>query len=209
MLHVFGLDGLVDSCAFVTDGTMKRLRLPYSPKWGESIRVEASYVRNGHAFSDNISYTLAEPDKKLKLEWKTFRNRLQPGQKEQWSLTVTDQKGKRVTDAEMMAVLYDASLDRILPHSWTMSLPFGRRTVRGNGLVENYNCIFPLLSVSSDVRRLKEHWLSFDVFRGFSHDQFRGISVGRSPDNVLFMEAAASKQLVQSSDESTDGEAEL
>ena len=209
MLHVFGIDGLVDSCAFVTDGTMKRLRLPYSPKWGESIRVEASYVRNGHAFSDNISYTLAEPDKKLKLEWKTFRNRLQPGQKEQWSLTVTDQKGKRVTDAEMMAVLYDASLDRILPYSWTMSLPFDRRTVRGNGLVENYNCIFPLLSVSSDVRRLKEHWLSFDVFRGFSHDQFRGIRVGRSPDNVLFMEAAAAKQMVQSSDESTDGEAEL
>ncbi len=214
MLHVFGVDGLVDSCAFVTDGTMKRLRLPYSLKWGESIRVVASYVRNGHVFSDGISYTLAEPDKKLKLEWKTFRDHLQPGLKEQWSLTVTDQKGKRVSQAEMMAVLYDASLDRILPHSWTLSLPFVRRTIGVQGLLENYYIMFPNLYVNGEVKRLKEYWRSFDSFRGFSRDQFErksmnSMRLGRAPGNVALMEFATAKQSAKDSDAITEEAADM
>ena len=60
------------------------------------------------------------PDKKLKLQWTTFRDRLKPGQQEEWTLTVLDPQGKPV-DAQLMATLYDQSLDQLQAHHWSLS----------------------------------------------------------------------------------------
>ena len=62
----------------------------------------------------------ALPDKKLKLQWTTFRDRLKPGQQEEWTLTVLDPQGKPV-DAQLMATLYDQSLDQLQAHHWSLS----------------------------------------------------------------------------------------
>ena len=64
--------------------------------------------------------TAALPDKKLKLQWTTFRDRLKPGQQEEWTLTVLDPQGKPV-DAQLMATLYDQSLDQLQAHHWSLS----------------------------------------------------------------------------------------
>lgn len=63
------------------------------------------------------------PEKKLNIAWKTFRNRLTPGQKEEWTLKITTPDGKPAK-AQLMSVLYDKSLDQIAPHSWNFSLGF-------------------------------------------------------------------------------------
>ena len=63
------------------------------------------------------------PEKKLNIAWKTFRNRLTPGQKEEWTLKITTPDGKPAK-AQLMSVLYDKSLDQIVPHSWNYSLGF-------------------------------------------------------------------------------------
>ena len=63
------------------------------------------------------------PEKKLNIAWKTFRNRLTPGQKEEWTLKITTPEGKPAK-AQLMSVLYDKSLDQIAPHSWNLSLGF-------------------------------------------------------------------------------------
>ena len=63
------------------------------------------------------------PEKKLNIAWKTFRNRLTPGQKEEWTLKITTPDGKPAK-AQLMSVLYDKSLDQIAPHSWNLSLGF-------------------------------------------------------------------------------------
>ena len=65
------------------------------------------------------------PEKKLDIAWKTFRNRLTPGQKEEWTLKITTPDGKPAK-AQLMSVLYDKSLDQIAPHSWKMSLGFSQ-----------------------------------------------------------------------------------
>lgn len=57
------------------------------------------------------------PEKKLNIAWKTFRNLLTPGQKEEWTLKITTPDGKPAK-AQLMSVLYDKSLDQIAPHSW-------------------------------------------------------------------------------------------
>ncbi|MCH5176071.1 MAG: hypothetical protein J1F40_09300 [Prevotellaceae bacterium] len=169
--NVYNADGLLESHAAVTDGAMKRLRLPYRKEWGEGIIVNLMYVRNGHFVSLNRTFTLAKPDKKLNLEWSTFRDKLQPGQQEQWTLTVTDNKGRRVSGAEMVAVLYDASLDRIYPHSWNFSIGFSRTPPYVRSLGWDMS-LFPWTSLRGRLQERKVYVRTFDVLKGFEHNRF-------------------------------------
>lgn len=60
-------------------------------------------------------------NKELKLEWMTFRNKLLPGAKEEWKVKITGAKGEKVA-AEMLATMYDASLDAFRSNSYYMDL---------------------------------------------------------------------------------------
>lgn len=60
-------------------------------------------------------------NKDLKVELKTWRDKMEPGDEETWTITVTGQKGEQVT-AEMLMSMYDASLDAFIPHQWTMGI---------------------------------------------------------------------------------------
>jgi hypothetical protein len=60
-------------------------------------------------------------NKDLKVELKTWRDKMEPGNEETWTISVSGQKGEQVT-AEMLMSMYDASLDAFIPHQWSMSL---------------------------------------------------------------------------------------
>lgn len=171
-INVVGDQGLVDKYAMVTDGAMKHVRLPYKKEWGEGVAVDLMYVRKGKAFCKSTMFTLAEPDKKLKLEWKTFRNRLEPGQREEWTLTVKDKDGKLVNGAEVMAVMYDAALDRIYGHSWRFEPSFSRVNLRGYcyGMVSELDV--PSFSFEGKMKRMDVKNRSFARLIPFEHDRF-------------------------------------
>ena len=90
----------------------------YKEEWGDGILCTFAWVKDGkcHTYQQTISRPL--PDKKLKLQWTTFRDRLTPGQQEEWTLTVT--KDGKPMDAMVMATLYDKSLDQLTPHFWSL-----------------------------------------------------------------------------------------
>ncbi len=46
------------------------------------------------------------------MKWEVFRDKLRPGQKEEWKLTIKTPQGQ-AAHAEMLATMYDASLDKI------------------------------------------------------------------------------------------------
>lgn len=170
--NVYGKDGLLESQSAVTDGTMKHLRLPYRKEWGEGIHVKVMYVRNGHVAMMGQTFSLARPEKKLKLEWSTFRDKLQPGQQEQWTLIVTDKNGRRVKGAEMMAVLYDAALDRIYPHAWNFGLSFSRFIPYVRTSNESFASL-PSFYLNGKVSSYRGYSRTFDQLNGFEHDRFR------------------------------------
>ena len=58
-------------------------------------------------------------NKQLKVEWMSFRDKLLPGAKEEWRLMITGPKGEQVA-AQMLAAMYDASLDHFVQHNWQM-----------------------------------------------------------------------------------------
>lgn len=60
-------------------------------------------------------------NKELKAEWMSFRDKLRPGDQEEWRLRITGTKGEQVT-AQLLGAMYDASLDHFVPHGWNMDV---------------------------------------------------------------------------------------
>ena len=92
----------------------------YKEEYGNGILITYVWVRNGKAYSHKATISRPLPDKTLNLKWTTFRDRLTPGQKETWTLNITDSNNKP-TKAQLLAVLYDKSLDNIREHRWNFS----------------------------------------------------------------------------------------
>lgn len=102
---------LVDELTVLSD-TVFRVEVPYEECYGDGITYNYSFVRNGILYQADIQLKRRIPEHKLQLKWNTFRDKMVPGQQEVWSLTVTDLQGNPV-DAELLAEMYDASLDEI------------------------------------------------------------------------------------------------
>ena len=175
--NVYNVKGLIDHQVGVTDGTMKHLHLPYKEEWGEGIEVDIVYVRNGKYTRMVEKFELEIPDKKLRLEWATFRDKLQPGQQEQWTLKVTDKDGKSVSGAEMMSVLYDASLDRIYAHSWGFGLSFDRN-VPNPDMSCSSRLTFPSFRLSGPSSRESNYSRTYDQLLTFEHDRYLKMAAG-------------------------------
>ena len=94
----------------------------YNKSYGDGISISMAWVKDGKMFQHTAKILRPLPSKKLTLEWGTFRNKLQPGQKEEWTLKIKNPDGT-AAKAQTMAVLYDKSLDAIKPHSWNFSDP--------------------------------------------------------------------------------------
>ena len=101
------------------------LPFTYKEEYASGVVINYSFVKNGECYARTISISRPLPEKKLNIAWKTFRDRLTPGQKEKWTLQITTPDGKPAK-AQLMSVLYDKSLDQLAEHSWRMSLGFSQ-----------------------------------------------------------------------------------
>lgn len=94
----------------------KVIKVPILDEYLGGVDVRLTFVYNNVTYSNRlVLYIPAE--RKLKIAFETFRNKLQPGEKEEWKIKIKDNKGK-VPSAEMVAVLYDKSLDIFRPNVW-------------------------------------------------------------------------------------------
>ena len=101
------------------------LPFTYSEEYASGVVINYCFVKNGECYTRKISIARPMPEKKLNIIWKTFRDRLTPGQKEKWTLQITTPDGKPAK-AQLMSVLYDKSLDQLAEHTWKMSLGFSQ-----------------------------------------------------------------------------------
>ena len=125
MLDVFTSEKRIESKRITFSNSIRKFSYSYKKEYGDGITVCLSLVRNGELYRETIQLAKPEPDKKLLIEWKTFRDKLLPGQTEEWKLTVRDKFGNPVK-ASMLASAYDASLDEFYPHGWYFSTYFRR-----------------------------------------------------------------------------------
>src|SRR5262249_35057005 len=110
-------------------------------------------------------------------------SKLEPGQKVTWTAVVTGQKAKKHV-AEMVATLYDESLDALLPHHWQQRLSVFRRD--GSNLATQFE------NVVAGLQHIQGHWpqqykQTDWSYRTFPHDiagNFWGYGFFDGPDNM-------------------------
>ena len=117
---VFAGKKLIERGAVEKSNQLFNLKVTYEEEYGNGVLLTFAWVKNQQCYTHTAKIQRPMPDKKLKLEWTTFRDRLKPGQQEEWILSVKDADGKPV-DAQLMATLYDKSLDQIISHQWGLT----------------------------------------------------------------------------------------
>lgn len=113
------MDGnkVLESKWMTFDNEMRHLKIPFKKEYDGGITLQLSVVRDEQYFSFPIKIEIKPIDKKLSPKFSVFRSKLQPGQKEEWRITIPEiQKSNK--QAESMVTMFDASLDAFASHSW-------------------------------------------------------------------------------------------
>ena len=112
LYDVFAGNKRLESKRIELSDSVVSFRFPYKKEYGDGILVSMAFMKDGRLYSHNARIMKPAPEKKLQLKWTTFRDKLRPGQQEEWKLTVLYPDGSPA-EAEMLATMYDASLDKI------------------------------------------------------------------------------------------------
>ncbi len=121
MLYEIEQDGKIIAQEWVTLKNEQRLfEIPIKEEYRGNIGLHYSFIKNSRWYHGNTTLVVPYTNKQLKVDFETFRDKLQPGQQEQWKLKISGYKADKVM-AEMVATLYDASLDVFRANYWGAS----------------------------------------------------------------------------------------
>ncbi len=183
----------------------KRIEIPVKEEYRGGISVNFIFVKHNRNFQETYRVDVPYTNKKLDFEFMTFRNKLIPGQKEEWKIKIKGAQGDAVA-AELLASMYDASLDMLKPHSYSFDLYqriYG--TVSWSGreafTTENFRILTPSPgTIYKPVSRQYDqlNWFGFNYYGG--GPVFRK---GLADQGTVFdMQAAPGQKLT----EKTEGE---
>ncbi len=98
----------------------KSISVPITDKDFGGFSVHYSFAAFNSFQSGTLNIVVPYPKTDLDIETVTFRNKLQPGTDETWSFKIKGPQGDKVS-AELLASMYDASLDQFKPHTWNFN----------------------------------------------------------------------------------------
>lgn len=154
------------------DRKLYKFTINYQRAYGDGVCVVMGYVRNGHAYNSSYTFNYSKPNDNLRFTWKSFRDKLAPGQKETWILTVKDRNGRPVNAAEMMATMYDASLDEFARNAWYFYINNYLIIDRGYFNITNKN-FRTHFSISKRIKSLE--WMNREYDELTSYFSYLGI----------------------------------
>ncbi len=173
----------------------KTISIPVKEEDRGNFSVHIVGVKHNNSFVYSKTITVPYSNKKLDIEFSTFRDKLLPGQDEEWEIKIKGPKGEKVV-AEMMAGMYDASLDAFRPNSWSLSNLWNRyysymrwenqnnfSTLRANAISINWNTYTSMPYRSFDRLNTFGYY-----YRNYNYS-FRGAREG----NVMYKSAAPMK----------------
>lgn len=187
---LFDDNKLIEKGTIDLDSALCTRRFSYKEEYGDGLTYTVAWMKNGLLYTHNAQMKRPLPDMKLKMEWGTFRNKVVPGSKEEWTLRILNPDGTPAK-AQMMATLYDKSLDAIVPFDWKFQndsylalLSSGWYTTPVRPLYMPFAYIYP---------NVRYHNLAFShLTSGFAFDGIR-VKGGR---NVKMMRATATESKV-------------
>ena len=124
MMNVFSGNELLESRVMNLSDTIVHFYYPYKESYGDGVFINFCLV-DGQVYQEQVRLKKRLPDKTLTMKWEVFRDKLRPGQKEEWKLTIHTPQGQAV-EAEMLATMYDASLDKIWNRKQNFSIYYNQ-----------------------------------------------------------------------------------
>jgi len=111
---------IMEQKLFKTDGTYKTIRVPVTEKDRGGFVIHYSYNAYNDYRSGSQYIKVPYPSDQLEIETLRFRDKLKPGQPEEWRFKIKGPQSHKVT-AEVLASMYDASLDQFVSHNWSFN----------------------------------------------------------------------------------------
>lgn len=159
---LFCEDRILAEKVFHFSDSILHFEYPEVPAGADGLQAIFYFVKDGQYYGQSQHLIRKQPDRRLRLSWTSFRDRLLPGSEETWNLRITRPDGLPAP-AQLMATLYDASLDGIQPHAWNFShyvpLSLPRVDINKFWLYGGDN-----MSYHASVRRESVKPLRFDYF---------------------------------------------
>ena len=166
-------DSVMEQGAFDIKNEVFTHVVNYKPEYKNGILITYAWVKNDVCYTHSASIVRPLPDKKLDVAWKTFRNRLTPGQKEEWTLTVSKDK-KKIARAQILATMYDKSLDQIVGHQFYFNPGLGYTLPFMSWFGTTYNS--STLYGEQPLKPLSAPDLVFTTFDAYSNVEVAGYS---------------------------------
>ncbi len=112
---------IVDRKFITLNASQQKITIPILEKHRGNVSIHFSAIKFGRSHVSTQQIYVPYSNKVLDVEFETFRNKLLPGSKEEWKIKIKGPKGEKVA-AEMLATMYDASLDAFTANSFYMNV---------------------------------------------------------------------------------------
>ena len=115
-------DGVIIRKEFITlKHDIKKFEQLITEEDRGGLAIHYVFVHNNRLYGGTENMYVPYTNKDVTIKWETFRNKLLPGQAEQWKVIINKENGEKQA-AEFLATMYDASLDAFADHSWFVNL---------------------------------------------------------------------------------------
>ena len=145
-------------------------KIPIKEEFEEKLKIGFQTVFENQTFNDEIEIPLKKEEKKLVLNVKSFRNKIEPGSKENWSFQLESANTKN--EGEILASMYDSSLDQFSKKNWN-NLAFNKYNYNSaffkntlgfdkiNSYLRDLNPVFKKVELTNE-ESAKLMWFGFD-----------------------------------------------
>jgi hypothetical protein len=99
----------------------KVIDIPVRESYRGGFKVNLSTIKHNRSFYKSYFIGVPFTNKKLDISLETHRDFLIPGQKEAWKVKISGPGGEKIA-AELLAGMYDASLDQFQSNTWNLDL---------------------------------------------------------------------------------------
>ena len=164
---------IIETCLYKLNNKTKTIKIPVKKEDVGGFAIKYHFVNYNDFKSESLIINVPEQQESIDIETNIFRDKLQPGQEETWSFSIKNDKNNAIT-AEVLASMYDASLDDFKTHNWNFN-PITSKSNYYSYSKSNANHSFN--KAYFNVRNLSRNYysypnISYDVINwfGFSLD---------------------------------------
>lgn len=184
LYEIFKGDKKLEVKRFQLNNESRKIEIPFNESYGDGIVVALTFIKDEKVFHRDVNVLLEQPDQELNVTLETFRDRLLPGQKEEWKILVKDNKNKLPALAEVLAGMYDASLDKLASLDWYFRPSFDAYLWSPYLSQDNgFNSSYGRINIQTDYVNVP----------GFSYDSFNWFGMNMySQEPVLMIRGASS-----------------